>query len=454
MKAVESNSLRRAGAGGWVLAKTVVIAFAFSFNFDGTVIAAEHYQSVHSFGAADQSGYTPKGELLLASNGVFYGTTYSGGSNNLGTVYQVKVNGDYKVLHHFMGSDGCNPQCALLEMSDGSLGGTCYTGGIHNAGVIFKMKKDGSSFELLHQFSTNGIDGRNPASGLIIGFDGSLYGNTCYGGITNMGTIFKLGQDGTGYTTLHHFLGCCIGGNDGGNPEGRLFQAHDGLLYGGTTGVIYKMDTNGTVFSIVYPIGSQYAGVLELDGFLYGTTPGYGSVFKVSTNGSGYTNLHSYSGYSEAPLIQGRDGFLYGTTHHGGSNFAGTVFRIATNGTSYEIIHHCLPFGTQPLATVTEGTNGTLYCPMTEGGPGNVGSIMNLSNGVPTMVHVFSKSGNDVRSPGGRLIQAKDGTLYGVSGAGGSYDSGTIFSLKTDGSSVTILHEFKNPPLECHRRVV
>src|SRR5437867_2385653 len=98
-----------------------------------------------------------------------------------------------------------------------------------------------------------------------------------------------------------------------------------------------------------------FGGVMQgKDGFLYGTTsfggpPDYfGGIFKVKTDGTGYTNLFWFgdhgtfgASFSPYPPIQGADGKLYGTTAGGfiPSGSGGTLFRMNTDGSGFTLLH-------------------------------------------------------------------------------------------------------------------
>ena len=214
-------------------------------------------------------------------------------------------------------------------------------------------------FAALHQFSTNALEGRSPVSGLIQGRDGRLYGASYRGGVNGGGTVFKLGTDGNGFQMLHMFAN---DGVDGKNPLASLMLGADGFLYGTTQmggsksgGTIFKIDTNGSSYQVIHNFGSvtndgqsPVAALIQgRDGYLYGTTAkggayppgnrgydGYGVAFKLDTTGSSYTVLYSFGGTAndgrnpQGGLAQGPDGAFYGTTSAGGNLNAGTVFRL------------------------------------------------------------------------------------------------------------------------------
>src|SRR5206468_17707 len=117
--------------------------------------------------------------------GSFYGTTYSGGSNGVGTVFKMNAAGTVTTLHSFIGSDGTYPQAGLIQASDGNFYGTTSY-----AGTVFKMNAAGT-VTTLHSF-TGGSDGATPQAGLIQASDGSFYGTTSFGGGANAGLVFRL----------------------------------------------------------------------------------------------------------------------------------------------------------------------------------------------------------------------------------------------------------------------
>src|SRR5438105_3344515 len=267
-----------------------------------------NYQRIHSFGNPMSAGAGPRGQLLEASDGLLYGTTYSGGSNNLGVIFKVRRDGGgYAALLSFQAA--AFPYAGVVEGSDGALYGTTFGGGTNTFGTVFKVNKDGSAFSILRHFSSGIDDGGWPLAGLIVGKDNALYGTTAAGGTSNLGTVFRLSTDGGGYTNLHQFTGAAT--RDGGGPFAALIQASDGMLYGATQ--------NG---------GSN----------------DFGTVFKVSTNGGGYSILHHFAGGSDGRLplgglVQANGGVLYGTTYYGAGGDLGIVFKLNTNGGNYGVVY-------------------------------------------------------------------------------------------------------------------
>ena len=142
--------------------------------------------------------------------------------------------------------------------------------------------------------------GENPQTAMIQASDGALYGIVPTYRIDQrgVGALFKLNANGTGYRVLHAFGAIP---SDGQSAVGELMEGSDGALYGTT-----------------------------LAGGIRGFIPkGFGTVFRLNKDGSGYTIIHSFGSPPDGngpggALMEGNDGMLYGTTRGGGSNETGT----------------------------------------------------------------------------------------------------------------------------------
>ena len=371
-------------------------------------------------------GYEVAGMMQSGIDSNFYG---SAGTNNAHVIFKMTPQWTVTTLYPFFTlnsiTNGDQPSVPFLG-SDGNLYGVCYWGGDpSHSSFCF----GGTGFGTIFKLSTQGIltnlyvfegppNGENPV-GLIQGADGSFYGVTYLGGSNNCvvsgccdgyggyGTVFKLTQQGT-FTTLHVFSG----GTDGAWPDAALVQGTDGYLYGTTSG------------------GNTNAG----------------TVFKISTDGRTFTNLHAFSGGADgaspsASLIQDGGGLLYGTAFGGGTNNAGTVFSITTNGVLTTL--HTFsgsPDGFGPFAALVRGSDSNFYGttvwggttntdPYVTGPPPGDGIVFKMTPlGTLTTVYQFSGT-TDGRNPEiGALVQSSfDGYLYGTTALGGVNDAGTVF---------------------------
>ncbi|HXS67591.1 MAG TPA: choice-of-anchor tandem repeat GloVer-containing protein [Candidatus Polarisedimenticolia bacterium] len=311
--------------------------------------------------------------------------------------------------------DGAVPYCTLVAGTNSVLYGTTIIGGTSNLGTVFSMNLDGSGYNALHSFS-GPTDGSGPFAGVLLGSDGKLYGTTLAGGsVSNAGTVFTLKTDGTEFAILHAFGG----GTDGKNPEGGLIEGSDGMLYGTT-----------------YYTDSATAG----------------TVFKIGKDGSGYTILHTFTtpdgNRPNGLLLEGSEGVLYGMAGNGGTHFGGAIFSMNKDGSGFTNLYFFRASASDadlPVAGLIEGSDHMLYGTTYQGGPGLGGTVFRINkNGTSYQIlHDFSSTGNDMERPDGELLEGTDGALYGVADyASASPYAGGIFKINKDGSGYTALRNF------------
>jgi uncharacterized repeat protein (TIGR03803 family) len=141
-------------------------------------------------------GESPYGGLVQATNGDFYGVTDLGGANNQGTVFKITLSGALTTLYSFCSQTGCTDGSnanALVQATDGDFYGTTYSGGANNQGTIFKITPSGALTTLYSFCSQTGCtDGQNPVAGLVQATNGKFYGTTPIGGTLGEGTVFSL----------------------------------------------------------------------------------------------------------------------------------------------------------------------------------------------------------------------------------------------------------------------
>jgi uncharacterized repeat protein (TIGR03803 family) len=245
--------------------------------------------TLHSFNGTD--GTSPQAGLVLGSGGDLYGATLYSGPSGYGTVFSIDTSGDFSTLHSFTDRvDGGGPYPAMIQATDGNFYGVTYTGGAHREGTVFQMTPTGT-VTTIYAFCRDQnvcVDGAEPVGGLVEGNDGNLYGTTAHGAnqICGCGTIFRITLSGT-LTTLHTFSGA-----DGKEPGTRLLLASDGNFYGVTgfggsnncrlgCGTIFSITSTGT-FTQLYDFcttggcasgSNPTAGLIQdTNGTFYGTT--------------------------------------------------------------------------------------------------------------------------------------------------------------------------------------
>ena len=200
--------------------------------------------------------------------------------------------------------------------------------------------------------------------------------------------------------------------------------------------------------------GSQPLGSLLLsDSAFYGTTrdggDGAGTVFFLNVDGSDFRIVHSFEGNDGGSSPYGSlilsGSTLYGTTCDGGEYHSGTIFSVDADGSNFQILHSFEPgaiwsCGIHGSLVISEST---LYGMSYYGGSANSGAVFSVkTDGSDFQVlHSFLDSPSDGLNPTGNLTLV-DSKLYGMTGDGGSFARGTIFSMDTNGSNFEILHSF------------
>ncbi len=381
------------------------------------------FTNLHNF--VFTNGTYPRASLIL-SGATLYGTAqnYGGGTGGgYGSVFKMGIDGsNFTALHIFSGGTDGGSLNSSLVLANGKLYGTATFGGGLNYGCVFVISANGTSLINLYNFSATSTnvpgtnnDGAYPTAGMILS-GSTLYGTANGGGSAGVGNIFAVNTNGAGFTNLHNF-----NVSDGQFPAANLILSGS-TLYGMTpgggafhSGNIFSVSTNGTAFTTLLNFpptsgvlfsnsdGAFPKGSLLLSGStLYGTaseggSAGNGTVFRIDTNGSAFSVLHTFSVTSgalgtnsdgagpEAELILS-DGALYGTAKYGGNGGSGTVFRLNTDGTGFATLYSFT------AADPVTGTNRDGAHPV---------SGLVLSGGI----------------------------LYGTASAGGAAGYGTIFSL-------------------------
>ena len=202
--------------------------------------------------------------------------------------------------------------------------------------------------------------------------------------------------------------------------------------------------------------------LLGTNGRLYGMASSIGvkdngEIFSVATDGSAYSVLHSFVGktdgiFPDGSLILDTKGKLYGMTSGGGKDGAGTIFSVATDGSAYSVLHSFgeKTDGVYPKGGLILGTDGKLYGMTSSGGKDDTGTIFSVATDGSAYSVLYSFSSTSGWSPVS-LVLGAEGKLYGMVSYGGEHGSGAIFSVATDGSAYSVLHSFigtsDGPPL-------
>lgn len=376
--------------------------------------------------------------LARGTDGNFYGTATSGGAGGGGTIFKMTADGTQTTLHDFgdgsTANDGAQPQ-GLSFGSDGALYGTTYTGGSSNKGTVFKFNQ--GSLSILRHFGDGSVnpDGANPAASLLQASDGNFYGVTKYGGTTSNGvsggTIFSMTPTGT----FNYVIPLAVSTVwKGFGPDTPLIEPTYTLgnrvvgtsYLGGSTsrGAAFSnsftASAGGNFRNFGTPIppflGAQPHGPLTegpMDGYFYGIASAWGTPF-INYTGSSDTSIYGLGGW-------------------------GTIYKITSSGTQTDIYN----FGEgkvgnegrntgDPGAPLVLNSDGNFYGLTPAGGSMGKGCLFQTTPaGVTTVLHSFGDGTipNDGEVPGPAFFQGTDGYIYGMTEKGGANGNGVIFKF-------------------------
>jgi uncharacterized repeat protein (TIGR03803 family) len=405
--------------------------------------AAQIMWTLHTFSQFNHNtlingdGANPFDGLVLSGN-MLYGTAAGGGTNGNGAIFALNTNGTgYANLHSFTAGtgsypnvtnkDGAFPEAGLILLGN-TLYGVASGGGTNGNGTVFSIDTNGTGFNILHTFTAGmgsypnltNSDGVFPNAEILSG--GALFGTASYGGTNGSGTVFGINLGTAVYTNLHNFsaLDPVTGTNaDGAMPIGIVSSGntlYGEALSGGTNGhgTLFSINTNGMNFRVLHTFaaggydsvinnftngdGTVPTGLILSGNTLYGTafgggTNGNGTIFAVSTGGTGFTNLYSFTaGAGTIPEVTNNDGAapdaglilsgntLYGMAEYGGNSGAGTVFAINTNGTGFANLYNFTGGGDGANPnSVLVASGSSLYGTSTYGAYSGNGTVFNLS---------------------------------------------------------------------------
>ncbi len=262
---------------------------------------------IHAFtGGVDGSG--PGARVAVGRDGTVYGMTPTGGANGLGTIYALrpKTNGDWsiRVIHTFTGgADGSSGSAGKLVLRGGHIFGAATTGGVNGAGTVFELTPTPTGewdFKTIYSFQ-GAPDGVFPYGALLFDGGSNIYGTTYYGGVNDLGAVYKLSP----------------------NPTGEW---NEKVLYSFKTG----SDGNSSISNLVF----------DSDGNLYGTTSegglGSGTIFELARgqHGTWIESIpHPFQGspdgaFPYAGMVSDGTGVFFGATVHGGADGEGSIYKF------------------------------------------------------------------------------------------------------------------------------
>jgi uncharacterized repeat protein (TIGR03803 family) len=424
---------------------------------------------------------------------VFAATIFAAGLQVLAAP-QLATAAEYKVLYSFCAqlycTDGKIPYAPLNTDGAGNLFGTTYRGGDNGRGTLFQLAQNAAhtkwTYRRLHSFcsTANCADGDSPLQGVVLDAAGNLYGTALIGGVNTHGIVFEYARDGTSpkFRVLYDFcaLAACA---DGGAPQhsqltyqgqssGAAYDGHSplyGVAAGGganTHGIIYRLTppADGGTWrqEVLYSFCTQpnctdataSNGILLDDtGKLFGAASlggvnNLGVLLRFAEKKKGWSavTLHDFctsdcadGGEPTSPLLQDNSGRMFGTTRYGGVHNGGTLYGFKPgSAASYKVVFdfcaatYCAD-GNNPAGQLAQDGDGNFYgATLLGGNPQNPGGVVYaLRNGVFELLHTFCSEARcaDGRAPIGGVVRSADGVLHGTTQLGGLYGGGTVFEV-------------------------
>ncbi len=397
------------------------------------------------------NGEGPYSSLVKKPNGYVYGTTRGGGNNNAGVLFEYQpLSNALSVKVYFDGTNkGRSPYSRLLVANNGKLYGLTSTGGVNNQGVLFEYNTTTNTYTKVVDF--NEISkGKWPFGSLAEGTNGKLYGMTSGGGTNGCGVLFEYNIATNVFAKKIDFVDSL-----GKEPWSTLTLAYNGKFYGTTRyggigkGVLFEYDYINNNYDKKLSFSTSPGGSDPIGGLLYTSTA---RIFGMTSKGGNYgggvlfevdipsnTFIKKYDLYSSRDgsgavgnLIEATNAKLYGVTKYGGQYSCGTIieYNIALD-TLINIHSFDYTNGSAPEGSLIEASNGKLYGMTRRGGLYNQGTIyeFDLSNSTFTSLHTF-RADSTGSLPYGRLTEAHNGKLYGITSDGGNssnYAYGVLF---------------------------
>jgi len=377
---------------------------------------------VHTFACtgnvALRIGKCPDGgradSIAQGSDGNFYGAAQvsmeGDSAPNGGSVFSLTPTGTIKVLHTFTAGPNKNYPNGNLpgfitEGPDGKLYGEALFGGIGGCngycgnGVLFRVNRDGTGFQVVHEYcsATNCTDGTGGGA-LFAGTDGNLYGTTYSGGANNNGTIFRVTAATGKYEVVFNF-NYFVSGTD----PSSMVVAKDGTFWGVSFGNLSEL-----LFHYTEVSGDMQTFPVKFP--LINGLPSRGGTLTLGANGNFFGLYHVYA----------KSGMGMFEVDPDGSNLRLFPFYTTQEGAG------------DPLEMLL-GTDGNFYLDDYNGKSG-YGDIMELSPTTGQIIRVLAPFGASaaVGAYPTQIIQASDGTFWGVTDQygkvpSGEFADGTVF---------------------------
>ena len=439
------------------------------FTGDGVIFKADRNTGavtlLYEFdNSVNQDGIRPDGSLVELSPGVFYGITRAGGINSDGVIfrYDVNTNTYTKMIDLLQATTGESPTGGLILGSNQLMYGVCRRGGT-NEGTIFEFDPVMQTITVLYNLSED--DGEFSESALTEISPGIFYSMADRGGANNDGTLFEYNLNTNTFTKKIDFER----NTTGENPNGNLFLASNGKLYGSLQdgpldeGTIFEYVPGATDVQVVIdfekaPNGAKPQEQLTVgpNGKIYGTTfqkgsKNQGTLFEFDPVTEVFTLLHDFTTDAQGAQLVGPL-VIIGDMIYGVASAGGSVNGSVENGTLYSYNLTTNTFNVEYTFDNSTGRNpgnglilssqGTLIGNTFNGGPNGGGVLYEYDVNTGTYSSLFnfgvSTTGSGVNDP---LLEYQPGVFYGTLDFISNGD-GAVFKYDRNTNTFTMIHVF------------
>lgn len=291
---------------------------------------------------------------LVLSGDTLYGVEASGGAYGNGSVFSMNTDGTgFTAIHSFTNSDGTFPVGKLL-LSENTLYGTTTAGGAFGSGTIFKLNTNGTDFSIVHDFAGGTNVGGSPEGGLVISGN-TLYGSASARGSGGISTVFSVNTDSSGFAILHTFAYAMFSGTTLSPLVASSNRLYGTVASAAEPESIYAINMDGNGFTRLHSNDFSLSLIIS-NNLLYGATDssaGDSRIFAMNTDGSGFTNIYALINnsppcegfYIQSLTLSGNT--FYGLARQGGAGYSqrnfvygyGTIFKLNTDGTSFRVLY-------------------------------------------------------------------------------------------------------------------
>lgn len=344
------------------------------------------------------NGSYPSANLTIDSAGDLFGVTAQGGTNGLGTVFELQAGSHtLTTLASFTGGNGSAPHGNLVLDSAGDLFGAAQNGGANGDGALFELAAGSHTISALASF--NQTNGAYPTGTLSTDAAGDLFGTTISGGSANLGTVYELAAGSHAVATLASFTvpNSSVVGGVAADKSGDLFGV---ARYAGPAGA-------GSIFEVA--AGSHSVATLANFNNVNGTTPWYNPIVDASGN-------------------------LFGTTENGGASGDGTVYELPAGSSAIvTLASFSGANGAMPMDNLLLDSAGDLFGTTNGGGTSGYGTVFEIAAGSHSITTLANLSASSGGAPYNGLVADSAGNLYGEGYMGGVSGVGTVFEITNSG---------------------